>query len=372
MDYYEILGLKKDSNEDEIKKAYRKMALKWHPDKNTENKEEAEEKFKNISKAYQVLSDPLKRQQYDLTGNSDFADFQNADIVFEVFINKFFDSDFFAEDGMFCNFMAKPEIELFMNTFNSVPGAKESLFSNFDTSSHFFSNVKEFGKKVKIEEKIGDIITKIKQKSEVKKELKKEENNKYKKTKDISFNINVTPEDSYNRTIKKLNIKRMKKNDDGSYEEEEKILLIPLYVRNLTYKNQADELPKYQKAGDINITINVKDSNNFKVVNEYDLLFTQEITLQEFSSSIGTTFILEHLDNKKFKVVSKIIRNNLIQKIDNYGLPYSKNPDEKGCLYIKYEVNFEKNEKNAKIDDDCDFYPVLFTEIIDIFKEFTL
>ena len=66
-----------------------------------------------------------------MTGNSDFADFQNADVVFEVFINKFFDSDFFAEDGMFCNFMAKPEIEVFMNTFNQVPRAKRILIWKF-------------------------------------------------------------------------------------------------------------------------------------------------------------------------------------------------------------------------------------------------
>ena len=76
------------------------------------------------------------------------------------------------------------------------------------------------------------------------------------------------------------------------------------------------------------------------------------------------------MDGKKFKVVSKIIRNNLIQRIDNYGLPYSKNPEEKGCLYIKYEVDFENNEKNDRIDTECDFYEVLFTEIIDIFEEF--
>ena len=83
-------------------------------------------------------------------------------------------------------------------------------------------------------------------------------------------------------------------------------------------------MPKYQKAGDINITINVKDSDNFKVINEYDLLYVKQITLEEFSSPIGTSFILEHLDGKNLKIVSKIIRNNLIQKIDNYGLPYSK------------------------------------------------
>ena len=51
-------------------------------------------------------------------GNKLVTQLSNADIVFEMFITKFFDSDFFSEDGMFCNFMAKPEIEVFMNTFN--------------------------------------------------------------------------------------------------------------------------------------------------------------------------------------------------------------------------------------------------------------
>ena len=63
-DYYQVLGVDKKAPADEIKKAYRKLALKWHPDKNPNNKG-AEEKFKKISEAYAVLSDTEKRQQYD-------------------------------------------------------------------------------------------------------------------------------------------------------------------------------------------------------------------------------------------------------------------------------------------------------------------
>lgn len=70
-DYYQVLGVDKKASADEIKKAYRKLAFKWHPDKNPNNKKAAEEKFKKISEAYAVLSNPEKRQQYETFGSAD-------------------------------------------------------------------------------------------------------------------------------------------------------------------------------------------------------------------------------------------------------------------------------------------------------------
>ncbi|MBN3313195.1 DJB14 protein, partial [Atractosteus spatula] len=102
-DYYEVLGISKEANEDELKKAYRKLALKFHPDKN--HAPGATEAFKKIGNAYAVLSNPDKRKQYDLTGGEDATsspqgrgfDFHGgfeADITPEDLFNMFFGGGF--------------------------------------------------------------------------------------------------------------------------------------------------------------------------------------------------------------------------------------------------------------------------------------
>lgn len=103
-DYYEVLGVSKDASADELKKAYRKLAMKWHPDRNPDNQEEASEKFKEASEAYEVLSDGEKRARYDRYGHegvksafgqggfqwSDFHHAQDFEDVFGDFFNAFF------------------------------------------------------------------------------------------------------------------------------------------------------------------------------------------------------------------------------------------------------------------------------------------
>ncbi|KAM4533658.1 dnaJ homolog subfamily B member 6b [Odontesthes bonariensis] len=117
-EYYQILGVQRNATPEDIKKAYRKLALKWHPDKNPDNKEEAEKKFKELSEAYEVLSDENKRNiydrygkeglsaggggggggHYDHFGGSSFT-FRNPEDVFrEFFGGRDPFADFFADD----------------------------------------------------------------------------------------------------------------------------------------------------------------------------------------------------------------------------------------------------------------------------------
>lgn len=72
-DYYDILGVSKTASADEIKKAYRKQALEWHPDRHKDDKEVAEKRFKEINEAYQVLSDPQKKAAFDQYGHAAFT-----------------------------------------------------------------------------------------------------------------------------------------------------------------------------------------------------------------------------------------------------------------------------------------------------------
>jgi len=102
-DYYEILGVSKTSTIEEIKSSYRKAALKWHPDRNPENKEEAEVRFRECTEAYSILSDPNKRQVYDTYGHAGLAgagaqtDFNGT--IFQDFHDIF--GDFFGFEDLF-------------------------------------------------------------------------------------------------------------------------------------------------------------------------------------------------------------------------------------------------------------------------------
>jgi curved DNA-binding protein CbpA len=144
INYYEVLGVTEQASDEEIRKAYRKLAVKWHPDKNKDNQKEAEEKFKGISEAYSVLSDAEKKREYDnfrkYGGSHDFSfSGMNRD-PFDIFAQFFGgkspfddeDDNFFGGSSMFKNF--NRGFGGFEN-FDNFGSSGFSEFSTFKSSS---------------------------------------------------------------------------------------------------------------------------------------------------------------------------------------------------------------------------------------------
>ena len=101
-DYYKILGVPENAGDAEIKKAWRKLAMEWHPDHNQDDTRRAEEKFKEITEAYGVLMDPLKRREYDrfrtFSGAGDPSHFgYSQNDIFENMFRQGFGRDIFSE-----------------------------------------------------------------------------------------------------------------------------------------------------------------------------------------------------------------------------------------------------------------------------------
>ncbi|XP_034024112.1 dnaJ homolog subfamily B member 6b isoform X2 [Thalassophryne amazonica] len=163
VEYYQILGVHKNATQDDIKKAYRKLALKWHPDKNPDNKEEAERRFKELSEAYEVLSDENKRNIYDRYGKEGLSaggghydhfggpsfTFRNPEDVFR---------EFFGGRDPFADLFADDPFDDFFGGHSRHRGASRSRtggsvfgfggfpgfgsgFSGFDSGFHSFGNM---------------------------------------------------------------------------------------------------------------------------------------------------------------------------------------------------------------------------------------
>src|SRR5581483_10263152 len=135
-DYYEVLGVAKDASNDDIKRAFRKLAKELHPDRNPGNKE-AEDKFKEAAEAYEVLSDAEKRQRYDQFGHEGMRGvpthgFQNFEEIFESFGDLFGGGIF---EGLFGGGMrrggprrgASLKVELVLDFLEAVKGVKRTI-----------------------------------------------------------------------------------------------------------------------------------------------------------------------------------------------------------------------------------------------------
>ena len=307
-EYYDILNVQKEATPAEIKKAYRKLAIKNHPDKGGDP-----EKFKKISVAYQVLSDPEKRKTYDQFGK-DLVN-QNMPSPPDIF------SMFFGQQHT--------------NSHNQIKKCKNSVH-NIKVSLEDIYN----GKKMKI--------------NVTRQRLKYPNGMKQSDCVQTCTNCNgqgfITQVRRFGPMIQQSQVKCEKCNGIGKLwidvqtVKESKILEIYIskgihHGKKIKFDGESDEKPG-MLPGDIIFVLHEKKHNIF-TRKDNDLLITKKINLSE--ALCGTEFILKQLDNRKLLIKSeknKIIKPGEIMCIENEGMPMEDNPYVKGHLFIMFDIVF--------------------------------
>ena len=302
-EYYELLGVQKNSSETEIKKAYRKLAIKFHPDKSpVDKKEEYTKKFQEISEAYEVLSDVEKRKKYDMFGKegANMNEDGPGGNPFDIF-KEFFGSEGGMPDG-FHNFHMGGG----MNGMPGMNGIPREFQSHF---GHSFNR------------------------------------NMPKKASNIQINIPTTLEQGYKGGKRK--IEYIRENDN----KKEKISLI-IEIPKGTYQHMKIVKPtlgnkkKDYVDGDLEIVVQIQRHPVF-IIKQNHLVVEKNI---EFGTSlIGLTFPLTLLDGKDINIkIDGPIFNGQHRIVENVGL-FNERKNMRDNLIIIFNVNkdftLDENQK---------------------------
>ncbi|KAI0986625.1 hypothetical protein GJ496_002810 [Pomphorhynchus laevis] len=329
-DYYSILGISKTATEDEIRKAYRKLALKYHPDKCRESN--AEEKFKAVAEAYEVLSDKRKRNIYDQLGEEGLRNAEagggaggseggTTTFTWSGDPNQTFRM-FFSGSDPFGAFMADDDDDMFSIGFGG--GSTRMTFGGGSGGGrHFMDNFT---------------------------------NKQKRRDPTIFYDLKVSLEELLTGVTKKMKIKRKVLNSDcRTTRVEDKVLTIEVKPgwksgTKITFPQEGDQSPDAIPA-DVTFIIRDKPHPLFER-KDSNLIYKKKISLRD--ALCGTTVYVPTLDNRKHELrIQDVIGTHTTRTIPNEGLPNSKT-EKRGDLIVTFDIVFPdtltKEQKKVVFD----------------------
>lgn len=361
-EYYDILGLQKTATDNEIKKAYRKLAMKYHPDKNPGDKA-AEEKFKEISEAYSVLSDSEKRKIYDKYGKSGLnqqggMNFDPGDIFKHFFGSSFGNND--SDDDYGGPFGGNPFGSFFGGFGNSSKKQQQQKQRGRDIISQLNVELKDLycGKILKrkvTHQRLCKDCEGTGSKDKIKPIICNECGGKGIKVtvrrQGFTQIMQQSPCTKCNGTGKYVNIiNKCLKCKGNKTVIEEKILEIKIKPgmednERIIFKGEADEYPDIIP-GDIIFVINVTNHNGYTRVKN-DLYHRQKINLSQ--ALCGCSFTIQTLNGETLECnTDEVIKPGQKMKIMNEGF-IIKDTKLKGDLIIEFEIEFPTKDSINQI-----------------------
>ncbi|OIW06278.1 hypothetical protein TanjilG_19716 [Lupinus angustifolius] len=317
MDYYNILKVNRNASDEALKKAYKRLAMIWHPDKNLVNKSEAEAKFKRISEAYDVLSDPQKRQIYDLYGEEALKSGQfpppsqssssSSSRAHQQRHNPNATSFQFNPrdaDDIYAEFFGSDGADSGGGSGGRGGGRRDGFFRTSSNASPFGG----VGRKAAAVENA------------------------------LPCNL----EDLYKGVKKKMKISRKVYDAFGKCHNVEEILTIEIKPgwkkgTKITFPEKGNQEPGVI-AADLIFVIDEKPHALYRRDGN-DLTMNQEITLLE--ALTGKTLELTTLDGRSLVIpLTDIVKPGAEIVVPNEGMPISKEPGKKGNLRIKLDVKY--------------------------------
>lgn len=314
VDYYKVLGLSKGASEDDIKKAYRKMALKYHPDKN--KSPNAEEKFKQVAEAYEVLSDPKRKEIYDVYGEEGLKGGVGGPSGRSGGTAYTFSGD--ARETFRTFFGTDDPFNIFMNIGGNSGGVRSAEF--MDVDGDIFGRM-PFGGMFMSSGGAGGGLSRAR------------------KVQDppIHHDLSVSLEDVLYGTTKKMRITRHKL--DGSTEE--KVLTIDVRKgwksgTRITFPREGDERANTIPA-DIIFTVKDRTHKYFKREGA-DVRYVAKIGLRD--ALCGVNIQIPTIDGRTvpLRVDDCVIKPGTTRRISGQGLPYSKEPNRRGDILVEFEI----------------------------------